>query len=594
MNSIDLKGNPFFLDDEQIKWIEDKKNCMSIGEKIGQLFFLLGSATGKNKLKGVLQNIKPGGIMLRSTPVKEVSSAYRVLQRNTSIPLLLAANLETGGNGLIYEGTNFGSQMLSAASGNVENAYRMGLVCGKEAAAVGANMAFAPVIDINYNFKNPIVNVRSFGDDPETVAEMGAAYIRGAHEAGLSVVVKHFPGDGTDGRDQHLVTTYNLLGVKDWIATFGKVYRACIEEGARGLMAGHIGFPAYFDENAADHPELRMSPASLNPVLLNRLLREDLGYNGLILSDSSRMAGFGAAGKRRDLVPGAIAAGCDMFLFTRHPDDDYNSMMEGYKNGVITNDRLDEALTRILALKASLKLNNKSLHELVPDKFWSLNLAEHRRWAREAADQGITLVKDDLNILPLDPSKHRRIGIMYNGNRPPNDLLYRTIPGIKGFLMKTLLSLFFKRKKSPRPYEELMGRLNVRGFEASYCSFKDILSVRAAMDKPLDEWTSQFDAIIFLAKWEVMSNQTSLQLQYKAMGFDTLWFAGEVPTILVSLANPYHGYDLSMVKTVINAYSSTPEVYDAVAAKLTGESAFKGVSPVELEFKEPEIVIARK
>ncbi len=265
------------------------------------------------------------------------------------------------------------------------------------------------------------------------------------------------------------------------------------------------------------------------------------------------------------LNPGAIAAGCDMFLFTRHPDDDYNSMMEGYNNVVITNDRLDEALTRILALKASLKLNNKSLHELVPDKFWFLNLAEHRR-----------------------------IGIMYNGNRPPNDLLYRTIPGIKGFLMKTLLSLFFKRKKSPRPYEELMGRLNVRGFEASYCSFKDILSVRAAVDKPLDEWTSQFDAIIFLAKWEVMSNQTSLQLQYKAMGFDTLWFAGEVPTILVSLANPYHGYDLSMVKTVINAYSSTPEVYDAVAAKLTGESAFKGVSPVELEFKEPEIVIARK
>ncbi len=594
MIGMDLKGNPFFLDDEQIQWVDSTKNGMSTVEKIGQLFFLLGSTTEEKELKSLLQNIKPGGFMFRSTSIKRLSSAYKVLQKNSLIPLLLAANLETGGNGLVAEGTRFGSQMLCAATGNVENAYRMGLICGREGAAAGANMTFAPVVDINYNFRNPIVNVRSFGDNPETVAEMGAAYIKGAHEAGLCVTVKHFPGDGTDGRDQHLVTTYNLLGVNDWLDTFGKVYKACIEEGARGLMAGHIGFPAYFDETAADHPDLRLIPASLNPVLLNRLLRKELGYNGLILSDSSRMTGFDAAGKRRDLVPGAIAAGCDMFLFTRQPEEDFGYMMEGYRNGVITDERLDDALTRILALKASLKLNNRSREALDPDKFWSLNLAEHRVWAKEAADQGITLVKDDLSILPLDPSKHRRIGVMYNGNRVPNDLLNKNIPGIKGFFSKILMALSLSRKESPQPYKELINRLHTRGFEAFYYSFEDILSVRAEMNKPLDKWKEQFDVIIFLAKWDVVSNQTSLRVQFKALGFDAPWFTAEVPTILVSLANPYHGYDLPMVKTVINAYSSAPEVYDAVVEKLTGESSFKGVSPVKFDFREPEIIISRE
>lgn len=587
MSNIDLRGMPFNLDDKAIKWVEDTKASMTLEEKIGQLFFMIGFSTKQKDLSDVVKNIAPGGMMYRTTKEQKVSAAYKLLQSESKIPMLLAANLEAGGEGLVDEGTFYGHQMLVGASNNVENAYRLGLLCGREASAIGGNMAFAPIIDINFNFRNPITNIRSFGDKPELVAKMGAAYVKGAHDANLSVTIKHFPGDGIDGRDQHLVLTHNSLPFDKWMDTYGLAYKESIKVGARGLMAGHITLPNYIKEKHPDNKDLIYTPATLNPLLLNNLLREELGYNGLIMTDATLMTGFGQMGKRSDLVPMSIAAGCDMFLFTRQPEDDYNHMMNGYKNGVITDQRLDEALSRILAIKASLNLHNKSIDELVPNKFSEVNIEEHKSWAKELADQGVTLVKDNQNILPLDSKKHKKIGVLYNGNAGGIAAMLKDAPGLKGMMMKTAMKFGeIVGEKKLKPHEKLINSLNKHGFEAFYYNFGDIMSVMNDMQKPLHEWTSQFDAIIYLAKWEAMSNQTSLQLQYKAMGFDAPWFIEEIPTILVSVANPYHMYDLPMVKTVINAYSPTDEVYDAIAEKLVGKSKFKGVSPVSLDFDE--------
>ncbi len=573
MNNIDLKGMPFNLNDEEIKWVNETKNNMSIEEKIGQLFFLIGFTTEKEVLKSVVSNIRPGGMMYRKTGQKNVVEAHKTLQSASKIPMLLAANIEAGGNGLIEEGTFYGHQMLVGATKDEEYAYKLGLISGREAGAVGGNMAFAPILDINKNFRNPITNVRSFGDDKETIAKMSSAYVRGAQDAGISVTIKHFPGDGMDGRDQHLVTTHNTCEVDEWRESFGMIYEKSIKDGARGLMVGHISLPAYMDKYASDKPELKYYPATLNPVLLNKLLREELGYNGLTMTDATLMTGFGQMGKRKDLVPESIAAGCDMFLFTRMPEDDYKFMMDGYKNGVITDERLDEALTRILAMKASLKMNGKTVDELVPDNFDKINKEEHDRWTKELAYKGVTLVKNDENLLPLDNKKYKKIGIMYNGNES---------------LEK---AVFGEEEKGLKVYEKMVNALNKQGFEAFYYDFGNIMNVLQDMQKPLEEWTSQFDAIIYLTKKEVMSNQTSLQLNYKAMGFDAPWFVKEVPTILVSLANPYQTYDLPMINTVINAYSATEYIFDAIAEKIAGKSKFEGISPVQLDFKEMPIIL---
>ena len=580
----DLKENPFFLNDEDIKWIEETKNKMTIEEKIGQLFFTLGMSSKQKDIENLLEAIKPGGMMFRPSPAKKVVEAHRLLQEKSKIPLLLAANLESGGDGLIQEGTFYGHEMMAAATNDEEYAYRLGLVAGTEAASVGGNTAFAPIIDINYNFRNPITNIRCFGDDPEKVAKMGAAYVKGAHEAGLCVTIKHFPGDGTDGRDQHLLTTYNNLSYEDWMQTFGKVYKTSIDEGARGLMAGHIGFPAYVDKVKPRDDEAKKLPATLNTYLLNGLLRDELDYKGIIVTDASLMTGFGQHGMRKDLVPKCIAAGCDMFLFNRMPEEDYKFMMDGYKDGVITDERLDEAVTRILALKASLGLNKKTIDELVPDSFENVDTKKHKIWSKEMADKSVTLVKDDQNILPLNPQKHKKIGVIFNGNEGGMAAILKDMPGIKGALIRTAMKLNNKNKSTAELFIE---KLKEQGFDAFEYKFNDLFSLMKEMTQTkLEDWKAQFDVIIYLTKWETESNQTSLQLQYKAMGFDAPWFVKEIPTILVSLANPYQGYDMEMIDTVINGYSPTESVYEAIAEKIAGKSDFKGVSPVKLSYEE--------
>jgi beta-N-acetylhexosaminidase len=583
MSKVDLKGNPFYLNEDQIKWVEETKAGMTIEEKIGQLFFLMGFTTKEKELIDVVNTIRPGGMMYRTAKAKKVTSAHRVLQHYSKVPMLLAANLEAGGNGLIEEGTAFGNNMMIAATDNTESAYRLGKVCGDEAATVGGNMAFAPVIDINYNWRNPITNIRSFGDDPKRVAEMGAAYVKGAHAANCSVTIKHFPGDGVDGRDQHLLTTHNTLEYSKWMDTFGYAYKTSIEAGARGLMVGHITLPKYMEEKYPEAKAYVTMPATLNPYLLNNLLREELGYNGLTMTDASLMTGFGQKGRRKDLVPLSIAAGCDMFLFTRQPKDDYNHMMNGYKNGVITDERLDEALTRILAIKASLKLNGKTAEELVPGTFEQANLNQHDAWAKEVADQAITLVKDEQNMLPLDPKVSKRIGVIYSGNPDMKKVIFDNLPGFKGKMFKFMMSL----NKEKSAVEKFVDALNKQGFEAFEYDFGNILSVLNDMTgKTLDEWKSQFDAIIYMTKVETASNQTSLQVNYKAMGFDAPWWIEDIPTMLVSVGNPYQQYDFEMVKTVINGYMPGENTYEAIAEKIVGKSEFKGTSPVKLTFEE--------
>ncbi len=567
MSKIDLKGRPFYLNEEQIKWVEETRNGMTIEEKIGQLFFMLGFSDKEEDLVQIVQGMKPGGMMYRPSVKDAVASAHTILQRESKIPMFLAANLERGGNGLISDvGTNFGTPLSIAATDEVDYAYRLGLVCGREARAVGGNMAFAPVIDINYNWRNPITNVRSYGDDPARVAKMGAAYVRGAIDGDICVTIKHFPGDGVDELDHHLVKSTNKLPYDKWLATFGNAYKESIEAGARGLMVGHISLPDYVQTIKPDASEEEKNmPATLSPYLINKLLREELGYNGLTMTDATLMTGFGQNGKRRDLVPASIAAGNDMFLFTRNPMDDYMYMMEGYQKGVITDERLDEALTRILALKASLKLNEQSLEELVPNNFADVNVAEHQQWSKEIADKSVTLVRDTQNLLPITPDEQKRVGIVYIGN----DEMNHKVGG----------------EPTVKTEDIFAKKLEAHGFEAKFLPFGDLMETMQNMMMPLDEWSAQYDVIVYLVKKEVMSNQTTLRPEFKAMGFDAPWFIHEVPTLLVSLASPYNDLDFPMVQTVVDAYTANEVNMDAIIEKITGKSEFKGISPIQRDYK---------
>jgi beta-N-acetylhexosaminidase len=235
---VDLKTKPFYLNDDDIRWVETTLAEMSDDEKLGQLFCLIAYTSDPEQLKRLARDVKVGGIMCRVMPAREVIETVRILQENSKIPMLIAANIERGGDGIAQEGTCLGTPLQIAATGDDETAYRLGVICGREGAAVGANWAFAPIIDIDNNFRNPITNTRTFGSDPERVRRMGVQYVKGVQEYGVAASIKHFPGDGVDERDQHLVTSVNNLSCEEWDATYGAAYKASIDAGALTVMVG--------------------------------------------------------------------------------------------------------------------------------------------------------------------------------------------------------------------------------------------------------------------------------------------------------------------------------------------------------------------
>lgn len=206
---VNLKVKPYNLDEESIKWVEDTIKNMSIEEKIGQLFVNMGASRDEEYLKSVLNNYHIGAVRYNPGKAEEVYEQNRILQENSKIPLLIAANTEAGGNGACTDGTYVGNEVKIAATQDPHYAYELGRISGIEAAAIGCNWSFAPIVDINRNWRNPIISTRTWSADADQTLELSLEYMRGIMESGILPAAKHFPGDGIDERDQH----YHLLQI---------------------------------------------------------------------------------------------------------------------------------------------------------------------------------------------------------------------------------------------------------------------------------------------------------------------------------------------------------------------------------------------
>lgn len=554
---IDLKARPFYLKDEDIEWVYQTLSEMNMEEKAGQLFCVLLKNDSRETLDYVFQMMKPGGFMYRIMPTENAVNASEEVVRRSKIYPLIAANLEKGGNGIVEEGTLVGSPLEIAATDETAMAEKMAAVCGREAGAVGANWAFAPIIDIDTNFRNPITNTRTFGSDADRVARMGAAYVKAIQKLGFAASIKHFPGDGQDERDQHLVTSINDLDCETWMNTYGKAYKAGIEAGALTVMAGHIMQPAW---EKAINPKLKdeeLMPGTLSRELLQGLLREKLGFNGVISTDATTMAGFMLAMGRERAVPETIARGCDMFLFARNLEEDYQFMLKGIREGILTPGRLDEAVTRILALKAALGLHRKKPDISKEKAKMIVGCAEHKKWAGEVADKGITLVKEEKGVLPITPAKYKRILLYRIEPTGEGFSIYQVSPAIEQMKQKLVAEGFEVEEFVPQPYGE--------GFTTKY-----------------EDMVSRYDLMLYVANLTTKSNQTVVRIEWKQpMGADCGLYINDVPTVFVSLENPYHLLDFPRVRTYINCYSGNEAVVEALIDKLTGRSEFKGKNPVD-------------
>ncbi|MBR4671555.1 MAG: glycoside hydrolase family 3 protein [Butyrivibrio sp.] len=554
---IDLKGNPFFLSDEDIEWVNKTLNRLTTEEKAAQLFCVLLKRDDKETVDYIFNILKPGAFMYRVMSTEEAIHATDTVVERSEIYPLIAANLEKGGNGIVTEGTLVGSPMEIAATDDESIAAKMARACALEAEAVGANWAFAPIIDIDSNFRNPITNTRTFGSDAERVKRMGLAYVKEVQSHGLAATIKHFPGDGRDERDQHLVTSINDLSVDEWMKTYGEVYKAGIDKGVLSVMAGHIMLPAWEKEMDPAIKDDDCMPATLSKALLQGLLREKLGFNGVISTDATTMAGYMLAMGRRRAVPESIARGCDMFLFARNLEEDYHFMLDGIKEGIITKERLDEAVTRILAMKAALGLHKKTDRPDPKRAKEIIGCPQHKEWARECADKAITLVKEEKGVLPITPEKYKRILLYRIEPVGEGYSIYKTNPVIDRVKDKLIKEGFEVDEFEPQPYGE--------GFTSKY-----------------EEITSKYDLMLYVANLATKSNQTVVRIEWKQpMGADCGLYINDVKTVFVSLENPYHLLDFPRVKTFINCYSGNDEVVDELIKKLTGKSEFKGKSPID-------------
>jgi len=556
---VDLRSAPFHLDDDAALWVQHTLAGLSQLEKVGQLFCeILWDREGHDP-EHLFRRIQPGAVMYRPASGATMQENSRTIQARASVPMLIACNLErggAGGNGGLTDGTYIASPMGLAATDDPVSAYRTGLVAAREGGAAGINWTFEPIVDLDLNPENPITNVRTYGSSPDRVIAMAKGYIDACTQSQMATTIKHFPGDGVDYRDQHLMASVNSLGVDEWEATFGRVYRELIAHGASSVMSAHITQPAL---SRLINPDLRdedILPASLSRELNFGILRERLGFNGLIVTDATQMVGFTAALPRRVAIPTAIANGCDMVLFTVNQEEDVQAMLDGVAEGVITEERLDEAVTRILALKASIGLHVKQAEgTLVPGAaaLQVLRQDEHVQWARETAQRAATLVKDRDGLLPLSPARFPRIELVEITNEDTSE----------GHLPELL---------------HLKSQLEREGFDVRHSEEvshpDESLSVAA--------YAADVDLVVYFANMKVSSNQTTIRLSWDDfLGSGAPKFVRDVPALFLSFSNPYHLVDVPMVGTYVNAYSSTHETVDAVVERLLGRAEFVGISPVD-------------
>lgn len=579
---IDLTAKPYSLDDEGIQWVEQTIAAMTVEEKIGQLFVNMGASRTYEYLTDALAKYKFGAVRYNPGPAAEVHEQNRILQENSTIPLLIASNAEAGGNGACTDGTYVGYPIKLGATNDPQWAYEMGRISGVESSAIGCNWAFAPVVDLLLNWRNPIISNRAFGADPDLVLASGKAYLRGMAESGVACAMKHFPGDGVDERDHHLSSSVNSMSMEQWDATFGKVYAGMIDAGVQSIMIGHIMLPAYQEHFNPGMKDSDLLPASLCKELTTDLLKGKLGFNGLVVTDASHMVGMTSAMPRRLVLPTAIAAGCDLFLFFNDPDEDLRWMQEGYENGIITEERLQEALRAILGLKAALGLHKKAKQDIVEPAVTALpkiGLPANKAIAAQVTDQAITLAKNVQDgVLPVTPERYPRI-LIIPVKGPPNAAA--SIFGGGGPPpWETFAEELRKAGHQVEIFESAIDRLLKLPEEERAKGLRNMYAGKA----PVSGLTSKYDLVINVAQ-VVGGMQPVERVSWPASKGtpDLPWYVHEIPTILISFSTPFLLADAPAVKCMINAYDGRPDTIAATAAKLTqGVEAFKGVSPVDV------------
>ena len=545
MDQLDsiLSAPPFNLDPAGRDWVRATLSGMDQAAKVRQLFVHLCLGTGPEVVARIIA-LAPAGVTKFFGPdAKAELDTLDAMRAAAPIPYLVSADLEGSRMSLPF-GTEVPNPLALAAVDDVQASGTIARIMAEEARAAGVNWSFTPVIDINALFRSPIVATRGLGSDPARIRDHALAHIRGLQAHGVAATAKHWPGEGHDDRDQHLVTTINPLSMEEWNATHGKLYRACIDAGVMAVMSAHIALPAYVHAHQPDAGIEAYRPASVSPLLSETLLRGELGFNGVIVSDATPMAGFGAWAQRDKMLPEVVSSGCDVILFSDEPEADIARIETALDNGRLTMGRVDEAMIRILGLKAALTLHQTGHQPADRSKLFN---PANTRTAKAISARAPTLVKDVQGILPLTLDRHRRVLVYTTGITTP-----------------------LHGAGEPMALPDL---LRAEGFDVT------LYDAEARPDP------RSFDLVLFLMGEETLLTRGRIFLDWNRLtggmhgAMQRHWH--EVPTALISFGYPYYLYDAPRMPCVINAYATMDTMQQATLDCLLDRAPFLGKSPVD-------------
>lgn len=513
--------------------------AMTLAEKVGQLFIFTwkNEAQANNDLR-----FHPGGYIRIYSDAHSVARQTLEIQQQTRTPLIIAADLERGIGGTIGGALETVTFMALGATRDERAAYDAAHMIGKEAAALGINMNYAPLLDVNSNPANPVINTRSFGSDPNLVAKLGIAFTRGLRDAGVAACGKHFPGHGNTSVDSHsmLGTITGPRAELDAIELLP--FRALIKAGVDAMMSAHLLVPAL---------EPEALPATLSRGIMTTLLRDELGFTGVAVSDALDMGAVAKNFAPEIAIPMAINAGCDQLIMPQDNVVAVDVLTRAVTRGDVTEDRLNEAVARILTLKEIRGIFEAPLPD--PAKVHSrIFVPANVSRALEIARQSITIVKNEDN-LPLQ--RHQNICCVTFGNGDD---------GRGGFM-------------EPRSFSDY---LSLDGWDVNTV---EIIGGDAPETTRLSATIAEADIVILAAYVNVRLNSGTIELPAEIIEYLRPILNRQKPYVLVSFGSPYILKHFPEATSYLCAYGATQPSQQAMAEVLKGAAVAGGVLPVTLQ-----------
>ncbi|MDT7808345.1 MAG: beta-N-acetylhexosaminidase [Acidobacteriota bacterium] len=563
-----------------LKWADEQLRHMTLDEKAGQLIsvginahFLNQESDEFKELRRQVEQNHVGGIILFRGPVYESVHLVNRMQQLARLPLLISADLEAGSGMRFDDATNLPWNMALGATGNPEYARREGELTAHEARALGVQQLFAPVADVNNNAGNPVINVRSFGEDPAEVARFVSAFIVGAQSAGVIATAKHFPGHGDTATDSHRGLPVINVARSRLDAIELVPFRAAIASGVGAVMSAHIGLPQIDPTQVSPLPrdsivrpsyaerevfaENAVLPGTLSPVILNGMLRRDLGFDGIVVTDALDMSGLTIYFKQDEAGVRAVLAGADMLLKPADPDAVLRGLREAVRSGRLTEKRIEESARKILAAKYDLGLVRQRITPLdLIDR--AVAGPEAMKLADEVAEHAITLVRDDAKLI----------------QRANGGVGLRTDARIFNLAITNGEDRFFVAT----PFTSQLARLGrrVETVVLDYRSTED--EVRDALER-----AQKADVVIASMYGRVRSGATnSTGLPEQGARVLSVLLEKKVPVVGISFGNPYLLQNFTGLQTYFVAYGDMPSLQRATARALLGQSDVTGRLPISL------------